>query len=257
MIQDEKLQELLKRINEVAAEIEKSRQELSRLYLEVRNLSPNNPNAANRIQSPYARQSRRSTNFSIENFVGLKLIHFIGIIALVIGLAIGVKYAIDRNLISPLMRISLAYLAAAILFLISYRLQKNYRLFSLILFGGSMATAYFTTYGAFTYYQFLPLLVAFALMMLLAVFTIFQSIKFNSQELAVLALVGGYGIPFLVRGNAENWIGLFSYIFLINLAVSFLSFKRYWTTLVYLSFGVSWLIFLSSLYLNGGNWTLA
>src|SRR5438270_13887523 len=48
-------------------------------------------------------------HFSLENFVGLKLIQFIGIIVLVIGLSIGVKYAIDKDLISEWMRIALAY----------------------------------------------------------------------------------------------------------------------------------------------------
>ncbi len=246
MNQDPKIEELLKRISELAAEIEKSRQELFRLYQEVKRISPDH----SKIKSPISPSPKQqaSSKFSIENFVGLKLIHFIGIIALVMGLAIGVKYAIDQNLISPLLRILLAYLAALILFIISYRLRKNYRMFSLILFGGSAATAYFTTYGAYTYYQLMPLIVAFALMLMLAIATIFYSIKYNSQELAVLALVGGYGIPFLVRGNAENWIGLLSYILIINLAVSSLSFKRYWTTLVYLSFGVTWFIFLFALY---------
>ena len=245
MNEDPKIGELLKRITELAAEIEKSRQELGRLYHEVKSLSPE----ASKIKSPvYSSGQQPSSKFSIENFVGLRLIHFIGIIALVMGLAIGVKYAIDRDLISPLLRIVLAYLAAAILFLISFRLRKSYRLFSLILFGGCAATAYFTTYGAYTYYHLMPLIVAFALMLLLAIATIFYSIKYNSQELAVLALVGGYGIPFLVRGNVENWIGLLSYILIINLAISFLSFKRYWPTLVYLSFGVSWFILLFTLY---------
>ena len=49
--------------------------------------------------------------WSVENFIGLRLIHFIGIVVLVIGLSIGVKYAIDRDLISEGLRIMLAYLA--------------------------------------------------------------------------------------------------------------------------------------------------
>ena len=249
MTEDEKLKNLIARIDELALEIEKFRQELMRLRNEVRNISGKElSNTSTQLYS--AHPTRRRGGLELENFVGLKLIHFIGIIALVIGLAIGVKYAIDKNLISPALRIILAYAAAAILFLISYKLNKSYRLFSLILFGGSMATAYFTTYGAFAYYQFLPVFVAFGLMLLLTAVTVYYSIRYNSQELAVLALVGGYGIPFLVRGNAENWVGLFSYIFIINLAISFLSFKRYWTTLIYLSFVVTWMIFLSAIYVR-------
>ena len=50
-------------------------------------------------------------SFELENFIGLRLIHLVGIVVLVIGLAIGVKYAIDQNLISPFTRIALAYTA--------------------------------------------------------------------------------------------------------------------------------------------------
>src|SRR5438309_8578189 len=48
-----------------------------------------------------------STHGSLENFIGLRLINLIGIIVLVIGLSIGVKYAVDRNLVSESMRIAL------------------------------------------------------------------------------------------------------------------------------------------------------
>jgi uncharacterized membrane protein len=250
MEQDDHLAELSKRISELAAEMEKSRQELTRLQREVDQFSEKASGKISTIHHQPKAEYKQPVRFSFENFVGLRLIHFIGIIALVMGLAIGVKYAIDKNMISPLVRIMLAYLAAIILFFISYRLRKNYRLFSLILFGGSVATAYFTTYGAYAYYEFLPLIVAFVMMVMLTIFTVFYSIKYNSQELAVLALVGGYGIPFLVRTNAENWIGLFSYIFFMDVAIVVLSFKRYWTILSFLSFTATWIIFLSAVYLK-------
>ena len=101
---------------------------------------------------------------TLENFIGLRLIHFVGIMVLVIGISIGVKYAIDKELISETMRIILAYCAGLLLFILSLRLKKKYQLFSAILFSGSMATLYFTTYAAFVYYNFLPAMVTFLIM---------------------------------------------------------------------------------------------
>src|SRR5687768_16139210 len=60
-----------------------------------------------------------------ENFIGLKLIHFVGIVVLIAGVTIGVKYAIDINIISPLVRIVLAYAAGAFMFLISRRSEEH------------------------------------------------------------------------------------------------------------------------------------
>src|SRR3954463_6672229 len=94
------------------------------------------------------KKSLPTTSFSLENFIGLRLIHFIGMIVLVIGLSIGVKYAIDRNLISEGMRIAFAYAAGIVLYLLSLRLKEKYNGFSAILFSGGMASIYFTTFGA-------------------------------------------------------------------------------------------------------------
>lgn len=192
----------------------------------------------------------KSNSFTLENFVGLKLIHFVGIIILIIGLTIGVKYAIDIKLISATLRIILAYIAGGILFFISLRLRKKYELFSMILFAGAMASIYFTTYAGYTYYAMFPRLAAFIAMLLLTLFTGYNALKYNRSQIAMLGLVGAYGIPFFVRGNSDNILGLFSYMLGINLAVLFLSFKKYWLSLNYLSFFTTWIIYFSCLYLD-------
>lgn len=194
-----------------------------------------------------------SPNTAIENFVGLKLIHFVGIIVLIIGLSIGVKYAIDINLISPLLRIVLAYAAGTLLLLLSYKLRKRFQLFSLILFSGAMASLYFTTYAAFEYYQMLLKAVAFIAMLLLTVSTVYTALRYDRPQIAMLGLVGAYGIPFFVRGNTDNVFALLSYIALINLGVLFLTLKKYWPSLTQLAFITTWIIYFSCIYMDDAN----
>jgi uncharacterized membrane protein len=182
--------------------------------------------------------------FSLENFIGLRLIHFIGIIVLVIGLSIGVKYAIDRNLISEAMRISLAYAADIILYLLSLRLRKKYHLFSAILFSGSMASLYFTTYAAYGYYNLLSFALAFVLMILLTVYTVYEAIRYNRQEIALLGLVGAYAIPFLINKNADRADLFFLYISLINLGVVFLSVRKIWKLVGIVAQTITWILFI-------------
>src|SRR5688572_21520912 len=183
-----------------------------------------------------------------ENFIGLKLIHFVGIVVLIAGVTIGVKYAIDINIISPLVRIILAYAAGAFMFLTSRVVLKKYALFSMILFSGAMADLYLTTYAAFAYYAILPRWLAFALMLIITVFTILNSLRFNRQEIAILALVGAYGIPFFVGGDSHNITALFTYVFIINSGILFLSFKRYWILLSYWSFFITWIMLFTSIF---------
>lgn len=245
------LKELLSKVNDLTGELKECRKEIDLLKGEIEWLK-RKPLSTSSAMQPRA---VISTTPTFENFVGLKVIHFVGIIVLIIGLTIGVKYAIDINLISPVLRILIAYLTGCGLLLTSRRLRKNYELFSMVLFSGAMASIYFTTYAAFAYYGMLSRPITFGMMLLFTIFTVFNSLKYNRQEIAILGLVGAFGIPFFVRGNTDNLWALFTYIFVINTGILFLSFKRYWLSLTYLSFFTTWIILFASLNLYpGGNY---
>ncbi len=181
---------------------------------------------------------------SLENFIGLRLIHLVGMVVLIIGISIGVKYAIDRELISVGLRISLAYGAGAILYFFSWKLKTKYPGFSAILFSGAMASIYFTTYGAHVYYALFPFAVAFILMIFITLVTVFSALQYNRQEIAILGLVGAYGIPFLISANADRADLFFTYVAIINCAVVYLAFIKKWKLVIYLAQGITWLLFL-------------
>ena len=238
MNEEQSIQELQKQINALASEMRDHQQRLLALHQEL-----------NRIQSkrstiiPPAETS--SQNFRFENFIGLRVIHFVGIILLVIGLSIGVKYVIDRQLISESMRICLAYAAGIILYLLSWRLKKNYHFFSAILFSGGMASLYFTTYAAFVYYGFFSFAITFLIMVGLTIYTAFESIRYDRQEIAVLGMVGAYGIPFLISANNGRVDLFFSYIIFINAGIAFLSFRKKWKIMSWFALLISWALFIS------------
>ncbi len=186
----------------------------------------------------------QAPQWTVENFIGLRLIHFIGIIVLVIGLSIGVKYAIDRQLIAEGTRITLAYLAGIALYIISVRLKAKYAGFSAILFSGAMASLYFTTYGGHVYYQMFPFAIAFIIMVMLTIYTSYEALRYNRQEIALLGLVGAYGIPFLISKNAERADLLFVYITIINMGVVYLYMKKTWRWLGIAAQAITWLIFI-------------
>lgn len=240
------LQELIRKIRDLEQQQELNRQQLHILKNELRSFL----NTSSNITQLSTPRSVTKPSFSIEQFIGLKLLNFVGIFVLLIGIVIGVKFAVDKNLISPLLRIILAYLAGSVLFALSFFLHKKYEAFSAILFSGAAATFYFTTYGAFEFYGFLSRPFTFSLMVLLTISTVWISLRFNRQEIAILALVGAYGIPFLVGGDSGNIAALFTYLFVINCGILFISFRKNWEWLKYLSFGFSWLILLSWLVIK-------
>src|SRR5213075_2545318 len=124
MPDEQKIEELQKQIDELAAEMQGYRQKLFVLHQELKRLQNEEVKSGDDIAVADNRQAQKK--FRLENFIGLRLIHFVMVVVLVIGLSIGVKYAIDRQLISEEARIILAYLAGGILYFLSRILKRKY-----------------------------------------------------------------------------------------------------------------------------------
>lgn len=182
---------------------------------------------------------------SIEKFVGENLLNKIGIIITVIGVAIGAKYSIENDLISPLTRIILGYLTAIALLGFGIKLKKNYESYSAVLVSGAIVILYFITFFAYTFYDLIPQIFAFVLMVVFTIFTIVAAISYNRQIIAHLGLVGAYAVPFLLSNDSGRVEILFSYIAIINIGILITAFKKYWKSLYYFAFIFTWLIFAS------------
>jgi uncharacterized membrane protein len=231
-------------IKAVREEIQQLQDQLKMQYSQLQRLQQRLGALDGQTAAPTSLLKKKSEGITLENFIGLRLMHLVGIVVLVIGLSIGVKYAIDRQLISETARIGLAYASAIALYILSWHLKTRYAAFSAILFSGAMASAYFTTYAAFVYYALFPLSLSFALMIAITVFTVIQAMAYNRQEIAILGLLGAYAIPFLISANSDRADLFFTYIVLINSAIVFLAYKRRWGLVIYLAQGVTWLLFL-------------
>jgi uncharacterized membrane protein len=181
----------------------------------------------------------------LEKFIGENLINKIGIAITVIGVAIGAKYSIENELISPLTRIILGYLFGLGLLGFGITLKNKYENYSAVLVSGAMAILYFITYSAYGFYNLIPQIMAFALMVIFTVFTVMAAINYNRQIIALIGLVGAYAVPFLLSEGSGKVAILFSYMAIINIGILAIAFKKYWKPLYYVSFGVTWLIFLS------------
>ncbi|MBI2729779.1 MAG: DUF2339 domain-containing protein [Sphingobacteriales bacterium] len=182
---------------------------------------------------------------TLEQFVGENLISKIGIIVTIIGVFIGVKYSIDHNLVSPLVRIITGYILGAVLVGISLKLQNRYEAFSNVLMGGGIAVFYFVTYVAYSFYNLLPATLAFIIMLLCTGAAIGASLKYKNQLIALLGLLGAYAIPVLLSDGSGRYYILFSYIAIINVGIMVLSFRQNWKLLFYSAFGLTWMIFLA------------
>ncbi|WP_461629879.1 DUF2339 domain-containing protein [Labilibaculum euxinus] len=196
------------------------------------------------VTPPVTNQPPKSKS-DLEKFIGENLINKIGIAITIIGVAIGAKYSIDNDLISPLTRIILAYLTGIGLLGFGIKLKAKYKNYSAVLVSGAIAILYFITYMAYSLYDLFPQAFAFILMLIFTVFTVVAAINYNKQVIAHIGLVGAYAVPFLLSDDSGKVAVLFTYMTIINIGILFIAFKKYWKALHYSSFVLTWLIFYS------------
>lgn len=178
-----------------------------------------------------------------EEFIGTNLMNKIGIAILVIGIGFGVKYSIDHELMGPITRVILGYVAGIILIGLAFRVKKNYANFSAVLLSGGMAVMYFMTYAAYDVFGLIPQMMAFILMVVFTAFTVFAAVQYNIEVIGIIGLVGAYGVPFLLSDGSGRVVVLFSYMTIINIGILTLAFQKYWKKLYYLAFSLTWIIF--------------
>ncbi|NOX45969.1 MAG: DUF2339 domain-containing protein [Chlorobi bacterium] len=272
----EKLETLLERQQSFSNEVNKLRDEINLLKTAEANLasmktedkvdwsvlSPEVENEPEEIELSYQSPKQTETKeqpeavipktrktpkvkSDLERFIGENLINKIGIAITVIGVAIGAKYAIDHQLISPLTRMILGYLVGLGLLGFAIQLKKNYVDLSAVLLSGSMAIMYFITYAAYGFYALIPQTLAFVLMVIFTVFTVLAALSYDRQVIAHIGLVGAYAVPFLLSDDSGQVVVLFSYIAIINVGILVLAFRKNWKSLYYVSFLLTWIMYFS------------
>lgn len=254
-----RLTELLQKQNQLQADIRQLQREMESLKPHRSTSSFDNPESSDTVSArePSAdklpQKSKRylqdrfrlssKTGLDWEQFIGENLISKIGILITVIGVSFGVKYAIDREWITPLARIILGYLAGVGLLGLAIRLKAKYEDFSAVLLSGALAILYIITYFAYSYYDLMAQGVASALMVLFTSVTVFAALQYDRQIIALMGLVGAYGVPFLLSEDSGRATVLFSYMTIINGGILVIACRKYWKGLFNTAFWLSWLIF--------------
>ncbi len=146
------------------------------------------------------------------------------------------KFAIDQNWINEVARVGIGFLSGAILLGFAHRLQKNYKAFSSILVSGAIVVFYFIIAYAFKEYELFSQTVAFALMVLITIFSVTISILYDRKELGILSLIGGFAVPILASTGSGNFIVLFTYLLILNIGFLVVSINRKWFVINILAF---------------------
>jgi uncharacterized membrane protein len=175
-------------------------------------------------------------NPDLEKFIGENLVSKIGIAILVLAIGFFVKFAIDNNWIGPVGRVGIGIFCGAILVFLAHRLRNNYKGFSSVLAGGGLAVFYFTITLAYHQFNLFSQATAFIIMIVITMFAVVLSILYDRQELAIIALVGGFAAPFLVSNGSGNYKVLFTYLIILNTGLLVVAYNKAWRLMNLLAF---------------------
>ncbi|HFK5567155.1 TPA: DUF2339 domain-containing protein [Elizabethkingia anophelis] len=188
-------------------------------------------------------QTFKEKNPDIEKFIGENLINKIGILILVLGISFFVKYAIDKNWINEPARVGIGILCGALIMGVAHRLKKNYKAFSSVFVAGSISIFYFTIGIAFHDYHLFNQATAFIIMVIITIFSAFVSVSYDRKELAVLSLIGGFAVPFMVSTGEGSYKVLFTYIAILNIGMLIIAYFKKWSLVTLLAFIFSCVLF--------------
>lgn len=202
------------------------------------------PPAAKDFEWPSAsRSSSTKSSTDIEKFIGENLANKIGIAVLVLGIAFFVKYAIDKDWVNEAGRVVIGLISGSILIGFAHYYRNSYRSFSSVLVGGGLTVFYFSIAFAFHQYHLIGQLQAFTAMVVVSGFAVGLSLYYNRQELAILATIGGFITPFLVSTGESNYVALFTYLCILNTALTALSWFKRWPAINIISLFFTTFIF--------------
>jgi len=161
--------------------------------------------------------------FSLEKFMGVKLFAWLGGLAMFFGVIFFVKYAFEKDWISPAVRVAIGFATGAGLLAGGLRMHRleRYRVLAQALCATGVLILYGVTFSARAVYRLDAFGTAptFALMSLITLVAFLLAVRLDALVVAVLGMLGGFLTPALVNTGHDNVLGLFGYIALLDIGL--------------------------------------
>lgn len=178
----------------------------------------------------------------IESIIGRRLVGWIAIGLILLATAFFLKFAFDNRWIGELGRVAIGVTAGIGLNLLGYRYyRRGWRIFSQLLTAGGIVLLYLSVYAAFGYYHLVTQKAAFVYLVILVAQAAGLAVLYNAQAIAVMALIGGFLAPVLLRSDRDQYRSFFGYLALLD--VGALAMPRQWLGVNALAFSGTHLLF--------------
>jgi uncharacterized membrane protein len=191
------------------------------------------PSSAPRGELPFDRVER----WLRELLFGGNTIVRIGILVLLVGVVLLLRFAAEHSVFPIELRMAAAGALALALIVVGYRQRALRAGFGRTLQGGGVAALYLVVFFSFRTYQLLPAGLAFALLVAIAVASGVLAVVQDALALVVIGQIGGFMAPVLASSGGGSHVALFSYYLLLNLLVFAVAWFKPWRALNLIGFG--------------------
>jgi uncharacterized membrane protein len=166
-----------------------------------------------------------------EQFMGVKMLAWLGGLAFFLGMAYVVKYSFEHNWISPAMRVTAGFVTG--LGLIGGGLlmrRKAYEVMSHTLCATGVVTLYAVTFASHAIYHFpfFQVIPTFAIMALITASAFLLAARMDAMVVAILGMLGGFLTPVIVHSGQDNPLGLFGYLAVLDTGLLAIGLRRRW-----------------------------
>lgn len=183
-------------------------------------------------QAPEAAVELHESEGEMEQFLGARLFAWLGGLALFLGVVFFVKYAFERDLISPALRVGIGFACALGLISAGVLLRKRqaYQVLTQTLCATGVLIGYGSAYAANVLYA-LPgfgQMGTFLCMSGMTAVAFVLAVRLQGPVIALLGMVGGFLTPWLLGSGEDKPVVLFSYITLLDVGLLAVALRRGW-----------------------------
>ena len=192
---------------------------------------------------PFSTTPARTINAQeLESIIGRRWLGWAAVALILFATAFFLKYAFDNRWIGELGRVAIGVTAGVILAALGYRYHKRkWRVFSQILTAGGVVLLYLSAYASFGYYHLATQKAAFVYITILIAEAAGLALLYDAPAVAVMALIGGFLNPILLRSDRDQYRSFFGYIFALDIGT--LALLKQWPGLSSLAFFGTHLLF--------------
>lgn len=182
---------------------------------------------ATRATEARSAQTGATKRRDVEALVAGSWFNWLGVIAIAFGVAFLLKYAFDKDWVTPGILIAMGGAAGiAVLALAELLRERGLRSYAYVLSGGGVLILYLSAYAAYGFYG--KRFAAFLLMSLVTACAVALAVRQDASPVASIGLIGGFLTPPLLSSGRGDEVALFTYVALLDAGVVALAYFKRW-----------------------------